>query len=51
MLLGQPLDLIEIDQMFIDGFGAPVTDVVNRIVGRPARSFEDFVRDNTDSFT
>ena len=43
--------LIEIDQMFIDGFGAPVTDVVQRTVGRPARNFEAFVRDNTDSFT
>ena len=43
--------LIEIDQMFIDGFGAPVTDVVDRVVGRPPRSFEVFARDNTDSFT
>ena len=43
--------LIEIDQMFIDGFGAPVTDVVDRVVGRPPRSFEAFVRDNVASFT
>ena len=43
--------LIEIDQMFIDGFGAPVTDVVDRVVGRPPRSFEAFARDNTDSFS
>ncbi len=43
--------LIEIDQMFIDGFGAPVTDVVARVVGRRPRSFEQFVRDNTDFFT
>ena len=42
--------LIEIDQMFIDGFGAPVTDVVDRVVGRPPRSFEAFVRDNTNFF-
>jgi len=37
--------------MFIDGFGAPVTDVVDRVVGRPPRSFEDFARDNIASFT
>lgn len=43
--------LIEIDQMFIDGFGAPVTDVVDRVVGRPPRSFEAFARDNVASFT
>ena len=43
--------LIEIDQMFIDGFGAPVTDVVDRVVGRPPRNFEAFARDNTDSFS
>ncbi|MBT3170572.1 MAG: SDR family oxidoreductase [Rhodospirillaceae bacterium] len=43
--------LIEIDQMFIDGFGAPVTDVVDRVVSRPPRSFEDFARDNIASFT
>lgn len=43
--------LIEIDQMLIDGFGAPVTDVVERIVGRQPRSFEQFVSDNTDFFT
>lgn len=43
--------LIEIDQMFIDGFGAPVTDVVDRVVGRAPRSFEDFARDNTAFFT
>jgi len=43
--------LIEIDEMFIDGFGAPVTDVVERICGHPPRSFEQFVRDNTDIFT
>ena len=42
--------LIEIDQMFIDGFGAPVTDVVDRVVGRPPRSFEAFARDNVASF-
>ena len=43
--------LIEIDQMFMDGFGAPVTDVVDRVVGRPPRSFEKFARANIDSFT
>ena len=43
--------LIEIDQMFIDGFGAPVTDVVDRVVGRPPRSFEAFARDNKVSFS
>jgi uncharacterized protein YbjT (DUF2867 family) len=43
--------LIEIDQMFIDGFGAPVTDIVERTVGRAPRSFEQFARDNTGFFT
>lgn len=42
--------LIEIDQMFINGFGAPVTDVVERVVARPPRSFEQFARDNTNFF-
>ena len=42
--------LIEIDRLFREGFGAPVTDVVQRVTGRQPRSFRDFARDNAALF-
>jgi uncharacterized protein YbjT (DUF2867 family) len=42
--------LIEIDGLFREGFGAPVTDVVERVVGRKARSFRDFAVENANLF-
>ena len=42
--------LIEIDTLFLDGFGAPVTSVVPDVTGRPARDFATFARENTDIF-
>ncbi len=42
--------LVEIDGLFRDGFGAPVTDLVERITGRAPRSFEAFARDNLALF-
>lgn len=42
--------LVEIDRLFVDDFGSPVTDVVERTVGRKPRSFEQFARDNADLF-
>lgn len=42
--------LIEIDGLFREGFGAPVTDVVKRVTGREPRSFRDFARDNAALF-
>ncbi len=42
--------LIEIDGLFRDGFGAPVTDVVERVTGRKPRGFSAFARDNAALF-
>ena len=43
--------LIEIDRLFLDGFGAPVTGVVPMVTGRPARTFAAFAADNRALFT
>ena len=42
--------LVEIDGLFREGFGAPVTDVVERVTGRSPRDFRTFVRDNAGLF-
>ncbi len=42
--------LVEIDGLFRQGFGAPVTDVVERLTGRPARDFRSFARENAALF-
>ena len=42
--------LIEIDGLFRDGLGAPVTDVVERVTGRKPRGFSAFARDNAALF-
>lgn len=42
--------LTELDALFRDGFGAPVTDVVEQTTGRPPRAFADFARDNAALF-
>ena len=42
--------LVEIDGLFREGFGAPVTDLVERVTGRPARGFRAFARDNAALF-
>ncbi len=42
--------LVEIDGLFREGFGAPVTDVVERVTGRRARDFRTFVRENAGLF-
>lgn len=43
--------LIEIDRLFIDGFGAPVTTVVPDVTGQPSRTFADYVQDNKALFS
>jgi hypothetical protein len=35
---------------FASGAAATVTDIVPRLLGRPAISFEQFVRDNRTAF-
>ena len=42
--------LVEIDGLFREGFGAPVTDVVERVTGRTARDFRTFARENAGLF-
>ena len=42
--------LVEIDGLFREGFGAPVTDVVERVTGRSPRDFRAFARDNAALF-
>ena len=42
--------LVEIDGLFREGFGAPVTDVVERVTGRAPRDFRTFARDNAALF-
>ena len=42
--------LVEIDGLFREGFGAPVTDVVERVTGRSARDFRTFARENAGLF-
>ena len=42
--------LVEIDGLFREGFGAPVTDVVERVTGRAPRDFRAFARDNAALF-
>ena len=42
--------LVEIDGLFRTGFGAPVTDVVERVTGRAPRDFHTFVRENAALF-
>ena len=42
--------LVEIDGLFRTGFGAPVTDVVERVTGRAPRDFRTFARENAALF-
>ena len=42
--------LVEIDGLFREGFGAPVTDIVERVTGRSPRDFRAFARDNAALF-
>ena len=42
--------LVEIDGLFRAGFGAPVTDVVERVTGRAPRDFRAFACDNAALF-
>ena len=42
--------LVEIDGLFREGFGAPVTDIVERVTGRSPRDFRAFARDNAGLF-
>ena len=42
--------LVEIDGLFREGFGAPVTDVVERVTGRAPRDFRTFARENAALF-
>ena len=42
--------LVEIDGLFREGFGAPVTDVVERVTGRSPRDFRTFARENAALF-
>ena len=42
--------LVEIDGLFREGFGAPVTDVVERVTGCSPRDFRAFARDNAALF-
>ncbi len=42
--------LVEIDGLFRTGFGAPVTDVVERVTGRAPRDFRTFARENVALF-
>ena len=42
--------LVEIDGLFREGFGAPVTDIVKRVTGRSPRDFRAFARDNAGLF-
>ena len=42
--------LVEIDGLFREGFGAPVTDVVERVTGRTPRDFRTFARENAALF-
>ena len=44
------LALVEIDGLFRTGFGAPVTDVVERVTGRAPRDFRTFARENAALF-
>ena len=42
--------LVEIDGLFRTGFGAPVTDVVERVTGSAPRDFRTFARENLALF-
>ena len=42
--------LVEIDGLFREGFGAPVTDAVERMTGRSPRDFRAFARENAALF-
>lgn len=43
-------DLVTLDELFVRGAGAAVTDDVERLAGRPARTFAEFVADSADTF-
>jgi hypothetical protein len=40
----------ELYEVFATGQSAAITDVVQRLTGRPPITFEEFVRDHADAF-